>query len=219
MAYLGVLFDMDGVLVNTEPLHNLVHKQLEKKYAGGIHADNVAGRSNIQIYEEMLQRAGMDPSLAGAISQEHFATVRQLLHQRGIGPMEGAMELLEELDARGIPYGVVSSSPRCFVEKNLSDWGLTNRVRCVVAGDDGLLLKPAPDMYRAGICALRLDTAVILAVEDSSSGLRAAQAAGLDCAAFYNPDSGVHQLDHAEYHITKLLQLLPIIDRVERQQR
>ena len=215
----GVLFDLDGVLRNTEPSHRAAYARISKELAGTQEAgEEIAGKSNLQLYERLVERYG-GVHTGEELSKRHFELVCRLLDEGGVGPMEGLAELLAGLARRGIPYGVVSSSRRWFVERNLRDLRMDRDAACVVTGEDGLPLKPAPDMYLVGAAALGLPAESLLAVEDSHTGLAAAKAAGLRCAAFHNPDSGVQDLSAADCHITALPQLLPLLDGWNRPER
>lgn len=211
-AFRGVLFDLDGVLRNTEPFHSAAYFRIARDLAGEREVErDVAGRSNLELYGALVERFG-GADTAEELSRRHFEWVYRLLTEGNVGGMDGLAALLEGLSRRAVPYGVVSSSCRWFVERNLEDLGMRRRAVCIVTGDDGLALKPAPEMYLAGIAAMGIPAEGLLAVEDSYSGLTAAHRAGLRCAAFYNPDSGPQDMSRAEFHITKLPQVLTVLD-------
>ena len=206
----GILFDLDGVLRNTEPCHNLAYRHIAWEISEGTgFGEDVAGKSNLQLYTELVRRFG-GTQTPQELSRKHFQQTYQLLLERRVGPCPGLTELLGEMYQKGVSYGVVSSSARWFVEQNLGDLGMLLGAGCVVAGDDGLPLKPAPDMYLAGIARMGAPASALIAVEDSHSGLMAAKAAGLRCVAFHNPDSGRQDLDAADWHCSDLSSLLSL---------
>ncbi len=207
----GVLFDLDGVLCNSEPYHHAARAAIAEKL--GVKADDVsvAGMSTLMIYERMIARSGGGYS-AQALSARHYQLAYRFLRENSIGPMEGLPELLEYLRRREIPYGVVSSSCRWYVEQILNDFHMYDGAVCVVTAGDGLPLKPEPDMYLAGAAAFSAPVTSLLAVEDSYSGVTAAKAAGLNCAALHNPDAGNQNLTAADLHLTSLSQLPAFLD-------
>ena len=120
--FAAVLFDLDGVLRNTEPYHRMAYAQLARSLSGGAPPDagEIAGKSNLQLYEALVARFG-GPATAEELSQRHFRLVCQLLEEYRVGPMPGLEEALSALRRRGIPFGVVSSSWRWYVERCLRE--------------------------------------------------------------------------------------------------
>ena len=146
--FAAVLFDLDGVLRNTEPYHRMAYAQLARSLSGGAPPDagEIAGKSNLQLYEALVARFG-GPASAEELSQRHFRLVCQLLEEYRVGPMPGLEEALDALRRRGIPFGVVSSSWRWYVERCLRELGMYEDAAVIVTGSDGLPLKPAPAPY------------------------------------------------------------------------
>ena len=97
----------------------------------------------------------------------------------GCEPMPGARELLDALRAHGTPIAMCSNSPRVVVEAALLGARLDGTFAAVVAGDDGHAPKPAPDAYLTAAAALGAEPARCIALEDSPTGARSAQAAGM----------------------------------------
>ena len=121
--------------------------------------------------------------------------------------------LVARLRRRGIPFGVVSSSWRWYVEHCLRELGMYEDAAVIVTGSDGLPLKPAPAPYQAAARVFRpAPPGAVLAVEDSGSGVRSAVAAGLACAAVYNPDSGAQDLSPARWRLNSLYELPALLD-------
>ena len=235
--FAAVLFDLDGVLRNTEPYHRMAYAQLARSLSGGAPPDagEIAGKSNLQLYEALVARFG-GPATAEELSQRHFRLVCQMLEEYRVGPMPGreavrralealesgltpdavltdAEEALDALRRRGIPFGVVSSSWRWYVEHCLRGLGMYEDAAVIVTGSDGLPLKPAPAPYQAAARVFRpAPPGAVLAVEDSGSGVRSAVAAGLACAAVYNPDSGAQDLSPARWRLNSLYELPALLD-------
>ena len=136
-----------------------------------------------------------------------------MLEEYRVGPMPGLEEALDALRRRGIPFGVVSSSWRWYVERCLRELGMYEDAAVIVTGSDGLPLKPAPAPYQAAARVFRpAPPGAVLAVEDSGSGVRSAVAAGLACAAVYNPDSGAQDLSPARWRLNSLYELPALLD-------
>lgn len=147
--FAAVLFDLDGVLRNTEPYHRMAYAQLARSLSGGAPPDagEIAGKSNLQLYEALVARFG-GPATAEELSQRHFRLVCQLLEEYRVGPMPGLEEALDALRRRGIPFGVVSSSWRWYVEHCLRELGMYEDAAVIVTGSDGLPSSPPPPLIR-----------------------------------------------------------------------
>ena len=202
------MFDLDGVLRNTEPYHRMAYAQLARSLSGGAPPDagEIAGKSNLQLYEALVARFG-GPATAEELSQRHFRLVCQLLEEYRVGPMPGLEEALDALRRRGIPFGVVSSSWRWYVEHCLRELGMYEDAAVIVTGSDGLPLQAAPAPSQAAAPRFRRGYS-----STGASGVRSAVAAGLACAAVYNPDSGAQDLSPARWQLNSLYELPALLD-------
>ena len=120
------------------------------------------------------------------------------IEQHGVESKPGIVELLDALDARGIPAAITSSSPTERIEHHLGSLNLLHRFAAICSGHQVPRGKPFPDIYLQGAASLRLPPESCLALEDSPAGILAAYRAG--CAAVMIPD-----LDQPEDETEKLL--------------
>lgn len=180
MAFKAVLFDFDGVLVDTEwAIYDAWHRTFR---ANGhplpleVYTQCIGSDFNTwspKTHLEELTGQAFDWHDLDARRQEEI--VRDLA---GEGPMPGAVALLDQLIAAGIPCSVVSSSSHHWVDGWLDRLGLTGKFDSVVCRGDAPRIKPAPDLYLEGARRLGLDPADCLVIEDSLNGVKAAIAAG-----------------------------------------
>ena len=176
----GVVFDMDGLLIDTEALWREV--QLAEAEAQGVDLP-------LAVIERLI---GQRWQVNRLILQDHFgpdfdveayvqATVRR--HDAacgdGVALKAGVVELLDLLDELGLPRAICTSSDRSVVDFRLGPIGLVDRFHAVVANEDCTEGKPHPEPYLNAARALGLDPADCLALEDSHSGVRSAHAAGM----------------------------------------
>jgi HAD superfamily hydrolase (TIGR01509 family) len=103
----------------------------------------------------------------------------EALFAEGVALKAGVVELLDDLDALGLPRAVATSSSRDAVETHLGGHGLLARFNAVIAREDVRRHKPNPDPYLAAAAALGVDPPSCLALEDSHNGVRAAHGAGM----------------------------------------
>lgn len=183
MSVAAVVFDLDGILVDTEPYWAAA--KLEVTQAHG-------GRWRDSAPTEMLGMSGpewarfMHDELAVPVAPEQIRdeVVASMLRRIGEGVplLDGAGEAVEALAARW-PLGLASSADRPVIEAVLEATGLARFFETYVASDEAGRGKPAPDVYLAAVERLGVEPQTAVAIEDSGNGMRAANAAGLGLIA------------------------------------
>ena len=173
----AVAFDLDGLLVNTEELYQHVGTELLRRRGKTFETellDAMMGRPQQVSLGIMIQWHGLTatiPQLA-AETQEIFVA----LLDTELRTMPGAVELLDLLDARGIPRGVATSSGPDFAHDVLGRVGIRDRFSFVLTSADIVHGKPHPEIYQQAARRLAVDPGVMLVLEDSQAGCRAAVA-------------------------------------------
>ena len=173
----AVLFDNDGLLLDTEVLWTRAEVVLFKRFGATFtieHKRELIGTSGAVAEATIERQLGAPGRGAELMAELHELVMEEAL--QGVEPMPGAVALLDALD--GVPVGVASNSPRRFVERTLHAAGLFERFGRVLSADDVEHPKPAPDVYVALARALGADPAACVALEDSATGVAAARAAG-----------------------------------------
>ncbi len=196
----GVLFDMDGLVLDTEKLFCRFWREaaafygfpMTQEQALGMRAlDRRLGEARIQSYFG----PGADYT---AIREKRIALMEAHIETYGVELKPGIHELLDHLDARGIPAAITSSSPVERIRKYLSFHRLDTRFQVLCSGRQVEHGKPAPDIYIYGAQCLGLSPEGCLALEDAPTGLMAAYRAG--CIPIMVPD-----LDQPDEETEKLL--------------
>lgn len=178
---LAAVFDNDGLLLDTEEAWTRAEVRLFTAHGSVFtidHKRDLIGSSHAIAaakLEAMLERPGEGDSLIDELQ----ALVLEEAASEPVPPRPGAIELLDALDAAGVPIGLASNSERRFVDLVLGSAGVADRFRVVVAGDEVDHPKPAPDLYLAACAGLGVDPADAVALEDSPTGVAAARAAGM----------------------------------------
>jgi HAD superfamily hydrolase (TIGR01509 family) len=182
----GVVFDLDGVLVESE--HLWEESWTEQSAAAGYawrHDDTAAcqGMSVPEWSRYMAARLGGDPAaIADAVIDRMIAA----LDAGRIELLRGAAPMVAAAAARA-PIAVASSAPRRLIEAVLTTTGLRPAFTAVVSSEEVARGKPSPDVYAEAARRIGRDPARCAAVEDSSNGIRAAAAAGMLVVAIPNP--------------------------------
>lgn len=176
----AVVFDMDGLLLDTERLH---------QQAYGLALADLALPPDPQLFMDLIglnETSGdsvlrhrlpryLDMCHFKSVWADHFATMTA----RHVPLKTGVAQLLETLAATGMPMAVATSTKRATAEAMLHKAAIRHRFALLVCGDEVLHGKPAPDIYLAAVAALGQHPTDCAAFEDSSNGVRAAVAAGL----------------------------------------
>jgi HAD superfamily hydrolase (TIGR01509 family) len=189
-----ILFDLDGLMFDSEP-HSLASWEAVLKERG-VTLDQLTIDSILGLRIDATARTLIDKYHLPDTVQElsNAKTEYQIAQLAGnVKPMPGLIELLDEIDRRGLQKAVASSGIRRYVEAVLRVNGLLDRFSVIITGDQVAHGKPAPDVFLAAARALNVDPAHCLVLEDAPAGVQAAKAAGMTCIAV--PDHSVARLD------------------------
>jgi HAD superfamily hydrolase (TIGR01509 family) len=180
----AVVFDMDGLLLDTEGLWQHAQTSLLARYGYEFtRADATAsiGRAFDEAIADYTARAGLPPEREPELRTGLLELMRAEFRS-GLTFRPGGLELVRQLHGR-VPLALASNTPRELVEFAVSAAGLDGFFDAVVTAEDVQRPKPAPDIYLAACRALGVDPGHALALEDSPPGVLAARAAGLTVIA------------------------------------
>jgi HAD superfamily hydrolase (TIGR01509 family) len=194
----AVVFDLDGLLVNTEELYQHVGSELLRRRGrtfDGDLLDAMMGRPQQISLGIMIEWHGLDDTVE-ALAAETKEIFLGLLDTR-LEPMPGAVALVEEFVARGLPRGVATSSGPDFAHDVLGRVGLLDRFGFVLTSADVTHGKPDPEIYRTAARRHSVPPERMLVFEDSATGCRAAVAAGAVTVAVPGGHSRRHDFSGA----------------------
>jgi HAD superfamily hydrolase (TIGR01509 family) len=184
----AVVFDMDGVLVDSEAVWDDVRQRFTEENGGRWHEGaqrDMMGMSSVEWSRYVRVRLGVDMDPEG-ISTAVADRVADLYRER-LPLLPGAVEAVRSL-ATEWPLAVASSSNRDVIDLVVELAGLKEELRATVSSEEVGAGKPAPDVYLQAARQLDVDPAACAAIEDSTNGIRSARAAGMSVIAVPNRD-------------------------------
>ena len=196
----AVLFDMDGLLINTEQVNVECAQAAAREW--GFEIDGVAmARTVMGLTREKVLSAYAKLLPEGRDAEAFYRfKVEKILARRaqeGIQPMKGARELLEWLNQQGIVCVLVTSTARESAERTLRELGMWDLLPHRITGDRITRSKPDPEPYLRGAALAEAEPAECLVLEDSLNGLRSGRAAG--CVTGMVPDTLPYSEECAPY--------------------
>lgn len=200
----AIIFDMDGVLINTEPLHYKCWKEVLKEDGINLEYDAYKGCIGatrdvlLDILREHYDKVYEDPD---EILNRMKKKKLQFIEKDGFPMLPGLKESVEILYGSGYRLAVASSSPKDAIEMTLDAIGIQQCFDNITSGLEVKHSKPAPDIFLCAMEKLGMTPADCLVVEDSTNGGKAAAAAGMKCVWYHNPDSGDQTIPQAELEI------------------
>jgi beta-phosphoglucomutase-like phosphatase (HAD superfamily) len=195
----GFIFDMDGVIIDSEPLHHQAERALLSYY--GVSIDDAtlqsfAGKDAHQLLNEFIIRYKL-PVDFDTLYLQHRSKVEEVFSLSDI-PATQAIPLIWDIFRRDIPLALASSSHRRLIALVLKRLRLENCFRVVIGGDDVERGKPFPDIYLRAADRLARPPGHCIAIEDSRNGVQSAKDAGCFCIGYANPNSGNQDLSRAD---------------------
>jgi HAD superfamily hydrolase (TIGR01509 family) len=176
----GVVFDLDGVLVDSEPLHLRAFQEILAERGKGLSRDEYYTRYLVYSDREVLaQLLPGSPGLDTALAEKQERYLELLM--RGIPAFPDGLALLGRTN--GWRVGLATGSRREEAERCLRSLGVLERFHVLVTSDDCRRGKPDPEPYLLAAAGLGLQPGACVAIEDAPGGIRAAKTAGMLCVA------------------------------------
>jgi HAD superfamily hydrolase (TIGR01509 family) len=203
--YSAVIFDMDGVLVDTEPMHLRALNQVLAESGFALSEEEnqqLLGTSFKATWDFLIKRFNFEAELERYAPAYDEAVVSLL--REPLTPALGSMKLLADLRTHKVPLALASSAKRRWIEATLQSLGMQDFFPITVSGEDVTHSKPAPDIFLLTASRLGLSADRCLVIEDSPNGIAAARGAGMDVIAVRTPNTEGLPLENATRIVSSL---------------
>ncbi len=177
----GIIFDFDGVLIDSEPLYlksvNVILEQCGVEQVTPTEYQQFIGYNTRQAWERLVQ----DRNLPEPVQhyEDRYGVVLEDMLQQELELRPEAAQLLHAVERRGIPRGLATATRRRWLTVKLEKLGLTEFFDATLCASDVRRSKPAPDIYLKAAELMGLDPADAIAIEDSPAGITSAKSAGI----------------------------------------
>lgn len=206
----AIIFDMDGVLVDSEPFHIEIEKQqfLQSKLSvSNEEHHQYMGVASDVMWKEIAEHHSINVSVEDLIEQFKIKSIQYFSELDEIPVMPGLVDLLERLSRKNYPMAVASSSYPEIIEIILEKTGLRKYFDVVVSSQEAGKSKPEPDVFLLAARKLGIPANDCLVIEDSANGIKAAQAAGMSCVAYHGPGANPQSQKEADAIVKSYAQL------------
>ena len=200
----AVLFDMDGVIIDTEPFFLRSESMLLKEFGVDTELEyhfRYQGTTHEYMWEAMKNEFNLDAPVGELVERANVIRNR-LMEEDGLQPIPGVIPFIARLHEAGVPLAIASSSPLTDIHKAVKALDIEKYFSYFVSGESVAHSKPAPDIFLDAAENLKATPENCVVIEDSRNGVASAQAAGSKCIGFRNLEFPPQDLSLATVIVT-----------------
>lgn len=203
----AVIFDMDGLMIDTEQLHHESFKAILEQYGitpvpnatGVIHISGISAKANWEHFKKQYGLSADTQELTKAKNDVHL----KLLGKK-VKAMPGLLDLLKNLKTHGYRMGIASSSIRQHIDIIVDRLGIADFFDAITSGEEVTNGKPAPDIFLKAAAKLNINPAECVVLEDAMNGMRAGKAAGMRVVVVPNEFTQDEDFSTADLRVSSL---------------
>ena len=211
MKLRAVLFDHDGTLVDSEPIHYQLWVQVLRRYGVTISEEVFnsvcAGMPTLANAVDLVKRYNL-PVQAENLAEEKHTITKEFLAENAYPLMPGVQKAIQALIEQGLTLAIVTGANQHSVGATVRTYSFDRHFAYVISADDVQKSKPAPDCYLLALEKLGLRPEECLAIEDTEHGLRAASQAGIPCLVLPTELSMNHDFSLATVVVKEMSQVV-----------
>jgi HAD superfamily hydrolase (TIGR01509 family) len=200
------IFDMDGVIIDSEPLHNEGILKTLAYFKVSFSPENLeqyAGTTTAFLFNKIVEERGLQLSVDEMVAYKDQHVIKGI-REMNLVPIPGILDLLSALKVMEIPIAIASSSAFPVIDAVVEKFQLANQFDIIMSGESLPKSKPDPAIYLLTAKQLGIDPGHCVVLEDASLGVQSAKAAGMFCIAFQNKNSGKQNLSKADQIVAKI---------------
>ena len=209
----AVIFDMDGVIIDSQPLYHEFDIRMLKQFGHPATKETVIPYSGLTSVDRMTKYKkdfGLSDSVEELVKMS-IDSIKEVFQTHDIAPIDGIPELLSYVENAGMFIGVASSTSHELIELILKRLDVLHYFEKIVSGEDVKEGKPAPDVYLKAAEVFGVLPHECVAIEDSLMGMRSAKAAGFTCIAYRN--SYTQDYSCADYVVDCFSEIVHILQK------
>jgi len=205
-----VIFDMDGVIVDTEPVHHFAYHQHFKKLGIEVSQEMYAsftGNSTKNIYQKLKNSFKLDESIEDLVQVKRSLFNEAFDLKEDLFLIDGVENLIRELHQADIQMVLASSSAHVTIQRVFNRFGLHSFFTHIVSGEDFPNSKPHPAIFEKAASFSKVPKQNCIVIEDSTNGILAAKAADIFCVGYDSPNSKLQDYSQADVVINHFSEL------------
>ena len=195
-----IIFDMDGVIVDSEPIHLSMTKELLKQFNIEISDQELhafVGTSSRNMWGCFKEKFDLPISIEELLEQDKSKYFKYL-REHNVMPIPGVVSLIEDIHKASCPMILASSASAENIDIVLSKFGIAHYFKFRISGANLKHSKPHPEIFLTSASITNTKPKNCLVIEDSENGVKAAKSAGMKCIGFKNHNSGGQDLSQAD---------------------
>lgn len=195
------IFDMDGVIVNSEP--ELVKIEIEYMANFGVEItkkdlDEFVGTNSYYMFDKLKKKYNLNKTVNELVDEVRGIYLDHIQLKENVNAINGVIPLIKDLHNKGIKMVVASSSPVSWIQKIIETLEIREYFQELISGDFVKDSKPAPDIFLYALDKLKVKKEEAIVIEDSENGVKAANNAGIKVIGYEGDETSNQNLSHAD---------------------
>jgi HAD superfamily hydrolase (TIGR01509 family) len=198
----AIIFDMDGVLIDSEPFHFRLERELFDEVGIDMSIEeheSFVGTTDYFLWKTLKERHNLDYNVEELVEKKKMKIAKNI---DKIPLMDHILEFILFLKENGFKLALASSNNRFVVESIVNHFNLDRHLEVILSGEDVSKGKPDPEIFLTAATKLGVPYNNCIVIEDATNGIRAAKKANMACIAIKNPNSGNQDLSQADLIIS-----------------
>ncbi|MCF7858618.1 MAG: HAD family phosphatase [Candidatus Cloacimonetes bacterium] len=206
----AVIFDMDGVIIDSEPYYYKIQQKLFNELGftvSKLEYSKFVGAGLHFMWKELSKKHNLKLPISQLLEINNDLTYNSFKNKDDLVAIEGFLDFFNYLKRNNFKTAVASSTPKKTIEIILTKLNILDSFDVIISAEEVTNGKPAPDIFLKAADLLTCDPTECVVIEDSQNGVRAAITAGMKCIGLVNPSSGDQDLSFADIRINKFSDL------------